>query len=145
MKTPARLLAVGLMSAAVIAEAYIPLNADEPVRPGASVLLTATAYCQSGTTAAGTRTHTGIVAADPRVLPVGSVLRILAPDEYAGIYTVMDTGGRIKGRNLDIFVPSCTRAVEFGRRPVRARVLRRGWAPKAVASHQSSVVSRRQD
>jgi 3D (Asp-Asp-Asp) domain-containing protein len=101
------------------------------VRPGASVLLTATAYCQSGTTAAGTHTHTGIVAADPRVLPVGSVLRILSPDEYAGIYTVMDTGARIKGRDLDIFVPSCTRAIEFGRRHVRARVLRRGWDPRA--------------
>src|SRR5262249_52736772 len=115
---------------------------------GSSLLLTATAYCQSGTTAAGTRTHTGIVAADPRVLPVGSVLRILAPEAFAGIYTVMDTGARIKGRDLDIFVPSCTRAVEFGRRPVRARILRRGWDPKdsqqsTANGRQSTVNSRR--
>src|SRR5581483_1601921 len=101
---------------------------------GVRIRLNATAYCQSGKTAAGTQTHTGIVAADPRVLPVGSVLRIVAPDGYAGIYTVMDTGGRIKGRDLDIFMPSCERAEQFGRRLVEARVLRRGWDPKAVGT-----------
>jgi len=92
--------------------------------------LTATAYCHAGTTAAGTRTHTGIVAADPRVLPVGSVLRIVTPTRLAGIYTVMDTGSAVKGRVLDIFMPSCEHAVEFGRRSVRVEILRRGWDPK---------------
>ncbi len=91
--------------------------------------LTATAYCHAGTTASGTRTHSGIVAADPQVLPVGSVLRIVTPTRFAGIYTVMDTGSAVKGRLLDIFMPSCEHAVEFGRRPVRVEILRRGWDP----------------
>lgn len=95
--------------------------------------LSATAYCHAGKTAAGTRTHTGIVAADPRLLPVGSVLRIVEPRAFAGVYTVMDTGSAIKGRDLDIFMPSCARAVEFGRQSVRITVLRRGWDPKTGA------------
>lgn len=106
-------------------------NEARAVRPGAALHLTATAYCHAGKTAAGTRTHTGIVAADPRVLPEGSVLRIVQPGGFAGIYTVMDTGGLIKGRDLDIFMPNCDRAVRFGRRAVQVRVLRRGWDPKA--------------
>jgi 3D (Asp-Asp-Asp) domain-containing protein len=96
--------------------------------------LTATAYCHAGTTAAGTHTRTGIVAADPRVLPVGSVLQIVHPNHVAGVYTVMDTGSAVKGRTLDIFMPNCEHAVKFGRRPVRANVLRRGWDPKAGAN-----------
>jgi 3D (Asp-Asp-Asp) domain-containing protein len=104
---------------------------DRTNREGSVMRLSATAYCHAGTTAAGTRTHTGIVAADPKVLPVGSVLRILEPDRFAGIYTVMDTGSGIKGHDLDIFMPSCSRAVEFGRQAVRVAVLRLGWDPKA--------------
>jgi 3D (Asp-Asp-Asp) domain-containing protein len=43
----------------------------------ATIRVQATAYCQRGTTRSGTPTRIGIVAADPRVLPVGTVLRIL--------------------------------------------------------------------
>jgi len=93
--------------------------------------VTATAYCQSGTTQSGTRARTGIVAADPRVLPVGTVLRIL-DSSYAGIYTVLDTGSAVKGRHIDIFIPDCAAAQKFGERSVRVQVLRRGWDPKAV-------------
>jgi 3D (Asp-Asp-Asp) domain-containing protein len=103
------------------------------MRTSSRMRLSATAYCHAGKTAAGTRTHTGIVAADPRLLPVGSVLRILEPRQFAGVYTVMDTGSAIKGRNLDIFMPSCARAVEFGRQFVHVSVLRRGWDPKTSA------------
>jgi 3D (Asp-Asp-Asp) domain-containing protein len=91
----------------------------------------ATAYCQGGTTKSGAPARTGIVAADPAVLPVGSVLRIL-DGPSAGIYTVMDTGAAVKGRTIDIFIPDCRRALKFGRQSVRVRVLRRGWDPKAT-------------
>ena len=92
---------------------------------------TATAYCQDGKTQSGARTRQGIVAADPKVLPVGTVIRIDQPGPYAGIYTVLDTGARVKGSELDIFMASCVRAVQFGRRTVRVRVLRHGWDPRA--------------
>ena len=91
----------------------------------------ATAYCQHGTTKSGTRARTGIVAADPAVLPVGTVLRLL-DSAYSGVYTVMDTGSAVKGRHIDIFIPDCAAAEQFGERNVRVRVIRHGWNPKAV-------------
>ena len=85
--------------------------------------VTATAYCHDGRTQSGVRTHTGIVSADPRVLPTGSVVRILDGSE-AGTYTVMDTGSAIKGRRIDVYVPNCARAKRFGRRTLHVQVVR---------------------
>jgi 3D (Asp-Asp-Asp) domain-containing protein len=93
--------------------------------------VTATAYCQHGTTQSGTRARTGIVAADPAVLPVGTVLRIV-DGAFSGIYTVMDTGSAVKGRHIDIFIPDCASAERFGERSLRVRILRLGWNPKAT-------------
>lgn len=91
----------------------------------------ATAYCHPGKTQAGTKARTGIVAADPRVLPVGSVVRIF-DGPASGIYTVMDTGAQVKGRKVDVFMPDCGRATRFGQQRVRIRVIRHGWDPKAT-------------
>lgn len=104
----------------------------------ATLRVKATAYCQSGTTKSGTPTRKGIVAADPAVLPVGTVLRIL-DGPAAGIYTVMDTGAAVKGRTIDIFFPDCRRAERFGRQSLRVRVLRRGWDPKATPTSNATV------
>jgi 3D (Asp-Asp-Asp) domain-containing protein len=90
-----------------------------PVPPAAakSVSFTITAYCLTGTTASGTRVAPGIVAADPNVLPLGTVIRLAGLNRrYNGTYTVMDTGARIRGRRLDLYVPDCAEAVRFGRR-----------------------------
>jgi 3D (Asp-Asp-Asp) domain-containing protein len=98
----------------------------------------ATAYCLEGITQSGVRVQPGIVAADPAVLPVGSVVRIEEPADHAGIYTVLDTGGAIKGDRLDIYLPDCGDAQEFGRQPVSVRVLRYGWDPQAVEAAPSA-------
>lgn len=84
--------------------------------------LAATAYCLSGKTRSGERTRAGTVAADPRVLPIGTVLRIR---RHRGVYTVLDTGSGVKGRELDIYMPSCRKARAFGRRAVRVEIVRR--------------------
>lgn len=84
----------------------------------------ATAYCLRGRTASGGGVRRGIVAADPRVLPLGTRIQI-SGGGYSGIYTVTDTGGAIKGRILDIWVPSCSEAVRFGRRSISVSVLGR--------------------
>ncbi len=93
--------------------------------------VTATAYCDHGTTQSGTKTRPGIVAADPRVMPVGTVLRIL-DGPHSGVYTVMETGSAIKGRRIDIFIPNCALAEQFGERTLRVRIIRHGWNPKAT-------------
>jgi 3D (Asp-Asp-Asp) domain-containing protein len=71
----------------------------------------------------------GIAAADPKVLPIGSVIQVdgvKAP--YHGIYTVLDTGPEVKGREIDIYMWNCDEAVRFGRKQINLTVLRRGWA-----------------
>lgn len=83
-----------------------------------------TAYCISGETRSGTKTRSGIVAADPRVLPLGSVIHVRGLSRrYDRTYTVTDTGAAVKGRHIDIFIPDCTAAKRFGRRTARVHVL----------------------
>jgi 3D (Asp-Asp-Asp) domain-containing protein len=99
------------------------VRGDE-AQPGNSdrIEFNATAYCLTGYTAAGIATHRGMIAADPRILPLGSVVHILAGD-YSGTYLVLDTGARIKGRRIDIYMPDRREAMSFGRRSVRVKVI----------------------
>lgn len=99
---------------------------------GSRLDFNATAYCKGTTTASGVGVRTGIAAADPALLPVGSVLNIATGDErYNGVYTVMDTGPKVQGRILDLYMWSCHEALRFGRREVQVTVLRLGWDPTA--------------
>jgi 3D (Asp-Asp-Asp) domain-containing protein len=84
----------------------------------------ATAYCLKGRTASGSGVRRGIVAADPRVLPLGTRIQITA-GSYSGTYTVTDTGGAIRGRILDLWVPNCSEAIRFGRKNISVSVLGR--------------------
>lgn len=93
----------------------------------------ATAYCLKGRTASGINTRPGVIAADPRVLPLGTVVHLRA-GRYTGTYTVMDTGGRIKGRLVDVYVPTYKEAVQFGRRQVKIKVIGRNSAKGASKS-----------
>jgi rare lipoprotein A len=83
----------------------------------------ATAYCRGNTTATGVRVRDGIVAADPAVLPLGSVIRIDAAGRHNGVYRVMDTGPKVRGRHVDVFIDDCAEAVRFGRRRVRVTMM----------------------
>ena len=106
----------------------------EPPEPGARLAFTATAYCKGRVTAAGVSAQAGVAAADPQLLPLGSVVEVDSPDSrYDGIYTIMDTGPAVQGPALDIYMWSCHDALRFGRRPVRLTVLRLGWNPRATA------------
>ncbi len=78
----------------------------------------ATAYCLKGRTAMGHGVRRGIIAADPRVLKLGSTVTINA-GPWSGKYLVSDTGGAIKGKKLDIWVPNCSEARRFGRKTVQ--------------------------
>jgi 3D (Asp-Asp-Asp) domain-containing protein len=101
--------------------------------PGRRLSFSATAYCKGLTTASGVAAQTGVAAADPSVLPVGSVVTVDAPQpKYDGIYTVLDTGPAVQGREIDIYMWSCYEALEFGRRPIHLTVLRLGWNPRAT-------------
>jgi len=77
----------------------------------------ATAYCLRGRTATGGGVRRGVIAADPRLLRLGSQV-LLGAGSYTGQYTVSDTGGAVHGRHIDIWVPTCAEARRFGRRTV---------------------------
>ena len=80
----------------------------------------------SDTTSTGKSVCVGHAAADPRIFPFGSILEV--PDH--GRVIVEDTGGWIRGRRLDIFVGigdgGRERALEWGERVLRVKVLRLG-------------------
>ena len=90
--------------------------------------------------------RTGVAAADPTLLPVGSVLNVSAGDtRYNGVYTVMDTGPKVQGRILDLYMWSCHEALKFGRKEVEVTVLRLGWDPTASSPSLVDRLFRRRE
>ena len=101
--------------------------------PGERVAFSATAYCKGIVTTAGVAVQAGVAAADPEMLPVGSVVEIDSlPAKYNGVYTILDTGPAVQGRHVDLYMWSCNEALTFGRRPIHLSVLRMGWNPRAT-------------
>ena len=96
-----------------------------PAAAAAPVRFTATAYCLTGLTATGDPVSKGVVAADPAVLPLGTVIRISGAASYDGTYRVLDTGANIRRHRVDLFVPDCGAARRFGRRPVHVTIVRK--------------------
>ena len=92
--------------------------------------VSATAHSVEGETASGTLARPGTVAADPRVLPLGSRIRVSGAGGYSGVYTVTDTGRSIKGREIDLYMPSNAEAKKFGRQTVKVTVLQYGERSK---------------
>lgn len=82
----------------------------------------ATAYCLRGRTAMGHKVRKGLIAADRRVIPLGTHVNIEG-GKYSGDYLVSDTGGKIKGKRIDIWMASCSEAIRFGRRRVTVNLI----------------------
>ncbi|HXF06670.1 MAG TPA: 3D domain-containing protein [Blastocatellia bacterium] len=97
-----------------------------PHEPSSTRIFLATAYCLPGRTASGSPVGPGVIAADPEVLPLGSIVRLVA-GRYSGTYTVLDTGAKVRGHMVDIWMPSKEEARRFGVRRVKLQVLRHGW------------------
>ena len=115
-------------------------------QPGSQLRFTATAYCKGETTASGVGVRTGIAAADPTLLPVGTVVQLDTPDaRYDGIWTIMDTGPAVQGRVIDLYLWSCHDALRFGRRPIRLSVLRLGWNPQNSAPGRVDTLFRQRE
>ncbi len=107
-----------------------PVVKEPHVAPPISYV--ATAYSLRGRTASGRPVSKGLIAADPRVLPLGSRVRLEA-GAYSGEYLVADTGGAVRGRRIDIWTPTSREAMRFGRRTVKLTVLSLGG--KKGAAH----------
>uniref|UniRef100_UPI002159133C 3D domain-containing protein n=1 Tax=Candidatus Hakubella thermalkaliphila TaxID=2754717 RepID=UPI002159133C len=73
----------------------------------------------TGITATGLRAAYGIVAVDPRVIPLGTKLYIPG----YGQALAADTGGWIKGNRIDLCFNSLEEAIQWGRREVKVYVV----------------------
>lgn len=110
----------------------------EDLKSARMITMTATAYDLSyescgkrpgdrgyGITASGMRARRGVVAVDPRVIPLGTKLYIETPDGSIvyGEAVAGDTGGAIKGNKIDLFMDSRSECMAFGRRKVNVYIL----------------------
>lgn len=86
-----------------------------PAEYGEPVPVQLTSYCLKGTTRRDRYVRQGIVAADPRLFPLGRYVELYVGRKYFGRFLVDDTGGKIKDAILDIWTPECRDARRFGR------------------------------
>lgn len=110
-------------NAPVISDGYITLPTGEVLTYTHSDTVRATAYTHTDAgcdafTATGTVVHWGTVAVDPRYIPYGTRMFIMASDgSYVyGIATAEDCGGDIKGDRMDLYFPTYDECIQFGRR-----------------------------
>ena len=121
-------------------------DAEGRPRLGTAIRFDATAYCKGETSAAGVGIRHGIAAADPTLLPLGSVVQVETTDgRYSGVWTVLDTGPEIQGRELDLYLWNCNEAVAFGRQSIRVTILRLGWDPAQSAPGPVEQLFRRRE
>jgi 3D (Asp-Asp-Asp) domain-containing protein len=90
-------------------------NAFARAPVGTPLQVSLTQYCLQGTTRRDHWVREGIVAADPRIFPLARYVEVFLGKHYLGRFLVDDTGGKVKGKTLDIWTPSCSEARSFGR------------------------------
>ena len=80
----------------------------------------AVAYHLKGSTALGVPVRKGVVAVDPKIIPLGTNLHV--PGYGRGL--AADVGYAIKGHIIDLWFPSTAKARKWGRRTVTITVYR---------------------
>lgn len=91
---------------------YLASNTGPQYGEPVPVLLTS--YCLRGTTRRGRYVRPGIIAADPRFFPMARYVELYLGRKYYGRFLVDDTGRKIKGNHIDVWLPTCTEAKRFG-------------------------------
>jgi len=91
--------------------------------------VTVTAYCDRGLTASGTVAREGIAAVDPRLIRMGSIIRVVSKFGREALallrrtkFRAEDTGSYIIGKHIDVWMPNCTQAVLWGKRVALVQV-----------------------
>lgn len=104
-----------------------------PVRPARTITMTVTAYTPDEFCCAGsadgitaslhhvTTNGHALVAADSRVLPLGSMITVPGYDSN-NIVPVLDRGGKIKGNRLDVLFPDRPTAKQWGVKKLKVTV-----------------------
>lgn len=102
--------------------------ATKPAAASNQITVEATAYTANCTGCSGI-TKTGVnlkenpdakvIAVDPSVIPLGTKVYV----EGYGYATAEDIGGAIKGNRIDVFIPTQSGALEWGRKQVKVTIL----------------------
>ena len=71
----------------------------------------------------GSQVRPGIIAVDPKVIPLGSRVYIEYPDGHGEYAVAEDTGGAIKGNRVDVAKWTVNEAEKFGIQKVKVYVL----------------------
>ncbi|MEH6908492.1 MULTISPECIES: 3D domain-containing protein [Neobacillus] len=94
-----------------------------------TITVSATAYtanCKrcSGITAIGLNLKKNpklkVISVDPKVIKLGTKVYV----EGYGYAIAGDTGGAMRGKKIDIFVPSYKKAIQWGRKTVKVQILK---------------------
>ncbi len=109
------------------------VNSKSDLKVQKELICTATAYSASvecngiyaGKTASGRKPAYGVIAVDPKVIPLGTLMYIEAVDgSWTYGYAIAgDTGGAIKGNKIDLFYDTDYECRQFGRRQARVYIL----------------------
>jgi 3D (Asp-Asp-Asp) domain-containing protein len=111
---------VVLVGGQPIVRRTVPHSDQAAFSPKAEMIMEATAYTHTGNrTATGIYPYVGVVAVDPRVIPLGSELFV----EGYGPALAADTGGLIKGNIIDVFLNTAEECLQWGRREVKVYLL----------------------
>ncbi|PXW88477.1 uncharacterized protein YabE (DUF348 family) [Streptohalobacillus salinus] len=120
-----RVVAVGTK----VAQPTVSRGSSSAPAGGTTISMNATAYnwncatCDGrGRTATGYNVKAnpdGVVAVDPRVIPLGTRVYV----EGYGYAVARDTGGAIKGNKIDLHMRSIAEAKRFGRRQIKVTIL----------------------
>lgn len=105
--------------------------ANTPASYETAVNVTATAYAPGAAdndqwgskTHMGTQIRPGVIAVDPKVIPLGSRVYIQYPDGHGEYAIAEDTGGAIKGNRIDVAKWTRSQAKNFGIKHVKVFVL----------------------
>jgi 3D (Asp-Asp-Asp) domain-containing protein len=96
-----------------------------------AVDVTATAYAPGAAdndqwgdkTHMGTQIRPGVIAVDPKIIPLGSRVFLQYPDGHGEYAVAEDTGGAIKGNRIDVAKWTRDQAKDFGIKHVKVFVL----------------------
>ena len=119
--TGARIDAVDPQGQPIIGDGYIILPTGEVLTYTHKDTVRATAYTHTDAgcdliTATGSTVHRGTVAVDPRFVPYGTRMFIIANDgSYVyGVAEAEDCGGAIKRDRMDLYFPTYEECIAFG-------------------------------
>jgi len=120
-----RIVAIGTgVKRGLVAASYRTYRIPKPPKTGRKMRVETTAYSprEPGldfTTATGAHARRGVIAVDPRVIPLGT--RVYVPGY--GYAVAADTGGAIKGRRIDLCFETVAECSKWGRRDVTIIIL----------------------